>query len=81
MTAIAPRATSRSRAVRICPPRCGIHVAFGIGKLKMGRVFIVSSYPAFREPTTGITRFASFFPKSEEMFLTDVVLPCDLARE
>jgi hypothetical protein len=60
MTASTARAISRSQGVRIGLARRGIHVAFGVGKFPIGRVFIASSYPAFRERAPRITGFPVF---------------------
>ena len=61
MTAMTATVTSKSTGVRIGLPRCGVHGAFGVGKLKVGRLFMVASYPAFRQRTARITRFAEPF--------------------
>jgi hypothetical protein len=58
MAAATARAISKSRGVRIGLPRRGIHGAFGVGTFTIGRVFIVSSYPAFRQRTPRIAGFA-----------------------
>jgi hypothetical protein len=58
MTAITATATSKSTGVRIGRPRRGVHVAFGVGKVRIGRLFLVPSYPTFRRRTTRITGFA-----------------------
>jgi hypothetical protein len=62
-TAATAKAMSRSRGVRIGLPRRFIHVAFGVRTFTIGRVFIVSSYRAFRQRTPRITGFAGFFPQ------------------
>lgn len=40
---------SRSTGDGLGPPRRGVHVALGVGKLKIGRVFIVSSRTLIRQ--------------------------------
>ena len=58
MMAITVTATSKSRGVRIGRPRRGAHVGLGVGKLRLGRWFMMSSYPAFRRRTPRITEIA-----------------------
>jgi hypothetical protein len=62
-TAMAANAMSKSGSVRMGLPWCGIHVAFGVGKFKTGRVFIVPllSYWYFVNGRRG-------FPNSQAVF-------------
>jgi hypothetical protein len=69
------RAVSKSQGVRIGLPRRGIHVAFGVGMLTIGRVFIVISYPVFRRPTPSIIGFAGFSGSAPQSTATSCAAP------
>jgi hypothetical protein len=59
MTAATTSAISRSRGVRIGLLRRGVHVAFGVGKFRIGRI-IIFSYFVFRQWTPKIAGLAGF---------------------